>query len=74
MNQDYAICKIKGPIKLTYITKITSKKKKKKDYQLERNYFKELDHLILIHEENSESKFMDCKMDAKCCCYRKNLE
>ena len=44
MNQDYAICKIKGPIKLTYITKITSKKKKKKnDYQLERNSFKELD-------------------------------
>lgn len=42
MNQDYAICKIKGPIKLTYITKITSKKKKN-DYQLERNSFKELD-------------------------------
>ena len=43
MNQDYAICKIKGPIKLTYITKITSKKKKKNDYQLEINSFKELD-------------------------------
>lgn len=25
MNQDYAIYKIKGPIKLTYITKVTSK-------------------------------------------------
>ena len=67
MNQDYTIYSTKGPVMLTYITKITPKKKKI-------NYKETLlKNLILIHEENAKNKFMDCKMDAKYCHYRKNF-